>query len=800
MKLMTILRRYACMIVVGAAGIVLPSRPMAVEKHPSLTPVERFVFQGRYREAFVASVDTLNARIARFGTQHRSVADAHHDIGVIFHVSGRKEWAQYQLQHALRLRTESYGDNHLKTAETLLHLASALRNIRQHEASAAAIERARNIVEASGENGVVAAAVASHEAAWKRLRFPDESTEHYLRALDLYRSTLGPLHPVSISTLCWYAHAMQYAGRGEEAAVLLEECANLIERCPVKDLAIESAVYNALGGLQFRDGQYDAAEQSLRASIKARNRTLHNSPRWFGLQRASSASNVRLTLLLLDQKRYKEAWEVLKSGVGWISEAMSEPGLSNRFDRALVLDMERRALALARICRTRHECRDPGVHEEIHLAYLNALADAFRATQSPRPNTDGTADVTSRLGRNEAIVGWMQCHLPGDDRNTGRFVVYAYVARSDGDIHWIPVIVTDTRESYEQFLQSGVSAARKLRRAASWPMPVARDRELENDLHDVWQKRFEPIRKHLGDVTRLIIPADVLLHGVPIECLIDGEGRFLSERFAVTYVPSISNVVSPPRNPNNLDELLIICDPDYAGAAIDNSPTLLGEDQLRGALDGDHTILRDLPRLRETAKEARVLASFFARTHILDGSDATEAALDARVVAQPLRITAMHFGTHGIAHPIIPERSALVVTPLPDPGDPLEMATRYHDGVITTREIQLGWQLDVDLVTLGACQTASGAPAVSDGPLGFHQALMAAGAKQIVSSIWDADDDAAANLIRLFYRRLAVGAKDGVFDTAEALRQSQQELRTMAGGRFAHPAYWAGFVIVGNSR
>ena len=103
-------------------------------------------------------------------------------------------------------------------------------------------------------------------------------------------------------------------------------------------------------------------------------------------------------------------------------------------------------------------------------------------------------------------------------------------------------------------------------------------------------------------------------------------------------------------------------------------------------------------------------------------------------------------------------------------------------------------------VTLGTGQKDSGEPAVSDGPLGFHQALMAAGAKQIVPSIWDADDDAAATLIRLFYRRLAVGAKDGVFDTAEALRQSQQELRTMAGGRFAHPAYWAGFVIVGNSR
>jgi CHAT domain-containing protein/tetratricopeptide (TPR) repeat protein len=772
---------------------------MAIEQHLSLAPVEQFIYQGRYREALVSIVDTLNARVARCGTRHRSVADAHHGIGVIFHMSGRKEWAQYQLQRALRLRASEYGDSHPKTAETLLYLASAYRNIGQREASAAAIERAREIVEATGENEPVAAALASQYAALKRLRSPNESIVHYRRALELYRSILGPLHPASISTLCWYAHALQYAGRGEETVVLLDECADLIGRCPIKELAIESAVYHALGGLQFRGGQYDGAEQSLRASIEARSRTLLNSPRWFGLQRASSAADARLTLLLLDQKRYEEAWEVLKAGIGWVSEAMNEPILSAGFDRAHILDLERRALALAKLCRTRHECGEPGAHEEIHIAYLNALADAFRGIRAPQGNAGRTADVTSRLGDNEALIGWMRCLLPGDDRDTGRFVMYAYIARNDGGIHWIPLINTDTRQSFDRFLQSGISAARKLHLAASWPMRAARDRELESDLRDVWQKRFEPIRQHLGDITRLIVPADVLQEGLPIECLIDGEGRFLSERFAVTYVPSIVNVVSPPHSANNKDELLVVCDPDFAGAGNDDSATLLDKDILRRALDGDQAVLRNLPRLPRTAKEARALASLFTNVHILDGTDATEAALDARVVAQTAQMTAIHFATHGFAHPIIPERSALVVTPLPDRVDPLDMTVRYHDGVITTREIQLGWQLDVDLVTLAACRTASGAPSISDGPLGFHQALIAAGVSQIVSSIWDADDEAAASLMRLFYRRFAIQLEDGTVDTAEALQRAQHEMRAIAGGRYAHPAYWAGFVIVGNS-
>jgi len=53
-------------------------------------------------------------------------------------------------------------------------------------------------------------------------------------------------------------------------------------------------------------------------------------------------------------------------------------------------------------------------------------------------------------------------------------------------------------------------------------------------------------------------------------------------------------------------------------------------------------------------------------------------------------------------------------------------------------------------------------------------------------------DEAAGDLVIDFYRQL----KSGRLSKARALQAAQREL--VAGGRFAHPAYWAPFLLIGN--
>ena len=55
------------------------------------------------------------------------------------------------------------------------------------------------------------------------------------------------------------------------------------------------------------------------------------------------------------------------------------------------------------------------------------------------------------------------------------------------------------------------------------------------------------------------------------------------------------------------------------------------------------------------------------------------------------------------------------------------------------------------------------------------------------------NDESSARLVADFYRRLVAG--DG---KAESLRQAQ--LALAADERFAHPAFWAPFIVIGNWR
>jgi CHAT domain-containing protein len=82
------------------------------------------------------------------------------------------------------------------------------------------------------------------------------------------------------------------------------------------------------------------------------------------------------------------------------------------------------------------------------------------------------------------------------------------------------------------------------------------------------------------------------------------------------------------------------------------------------------------------------------------------------------------------------------------------------------------------------------------------------GAKAVMSSLWEVNDASTGHLMADFYKRWAEGK--GLVTKAEALRQAQLDLLTgkikstsdlsnpNAPINFAHPYYWAPFVLTGN--
>src|SRR6266498_2671439 len=143
----------------------------------------------------------------------------------------------------------------------------------------------------------------------------------------------------------------------------------------------------------------------------------------------------------------------------------------------------------------------------------------------------------------------------------------------------------------------------------------------------------------------------------------------------------------------------------------------------------------------------------------------------------------LHFATHGLLNGEHPELSGLVFSLIDQEGKP-------QDGFLRLHEIY-NLQLSADLIVLSACETGLGKEIKGEGLIGLTRGFMYSGAPRVVASLWNVDDLATAELMKLFDQRML---KDGL-PAGAALRAAQLELSRQK--RWVSPYFWAGFVLHG---
>ncbi len=98
------------------------------------------------------------------------------------------------------------------------------------------------------------------------------------------------------------------------------------------------------------------------------------------------------------------------------------------------------------------------------------------------------------------------------------------------------------------------------------------------------------------------------------------------------------------------------------------------------------------------------------------------------------------------------------------------------------------------LVSLSACKTGLGTGLNGQGVIGLRSAILAAGARSILMSLWSVDDQATEQLMQKFYGYLL--DRSHPLTEAEALKKAQAEIR--AQPQWQSPSYWAGWVLAGD--
>jgi CHAT domain-containing protein len=292
---------------------------------------------------------------------------------------------------------------------------------------------------------------------------------------------------------------------------------------------------------------------------------------------------------------------------------------------------------------------------------------------------------------------------------------------------------------------------------------------------------FDPIAGMLTGARRLVIVPDDVLCQLPFEAVRvpvwssatrRDSSFWLVEKVTVRYLPSVS-MLRGSTTRRAAGAVICISDPAYPKAG--------GPDSTLSAQATNTVALPPLPASRFEAAALRRFAGSRKRLE-LSGSDASRSRLLALPELRDAEL--IHISAHGTSDAMEPDRSMLFLAP-----DPERMAASR----LTAAEV-VHLQLHAEQVTLAACESGLGRLERGEGMVGIARSFLAAGAKSVLVSLWSVGDFSTAQLMHDYY----LHALERHMDRSEALALAQRAM--IASRSLAAPAYWAPFVLVGETQ
>jgi CHAT domain-containing protein len=792
--------------------------------------------QGRYAEAEPLYKRSLAIREKALGPDHRDVGAALNNLAELYRDQGRAAEAEPLYDRGLAIVEKALGPDHRDVGASLNNLAL--------------------LYQAQGRYGEAEPLYNRVLAIWEKARGPDhrdigtalnnlarlyqaqgryaEAEPLYKRSLAITEKALGPDHPDVGTALNNLARLYFVQQDWVRAADYWRRSTALIVRRAQRGTA---DVGQALTGK--RKGEADQASSRFWRLVKV----VHRLATQDGTQQAA----------LMAEMFQAAQWSLGSEAAGSLAQMAARGAKGDaklaalvRERQDLVEEWQKRDQALSAAVSLAPDKRDKAA-EAANIARLAAIdarvaeIDKQLTAQFPdyaalaRPTPLSTAEVQAQLGANEALV--LVLDTPAARPTPEETFIWVV---TNADVRWVRSDVgTEALKREVAALRCGLDAvlwndeagAARCRdliktspqrdgagtvRGESLPFDVAR-------AHALYKALFGQVEDLIRDKHLLIVPSGALTQ-LPFQVLVTTEANgadrnavaWLTKSHAITVLPAVSSLKALRRvarastaskpmlgvgNPlldgdpatrpweagwAKLAREKQTCTPAAVKVASlpEKHRSVLRVATRSGRADLDH--LRSQMPLHDTADELCAVAADLkvAANDILLGDKATEAILKARNLAQ---YRVVHFATHGaIAGEI--EGTAepgLILTP------PKEQ-TELDDGYLSASEIA-ALKLDADWVILSACNTAAGNAQGAEALSGLARAFIYAGARALLVSHWAVDSSATVKLITS-----AVGAiaRDAKLGRAEALRRAMLAM-IESGGREAHPALWAPFIVVG---
>ncbi len=794
-----------------------------------------YLHQGRYAEAEPLYLRAIEILEKGLGPQHEDVGRSLESLATLYEAQGRYAEAEPLYQRGLKIR-ERLGPEHPDFGKSLYNLANIYRDQGRYAEAEPLFQRSLKILENAlgAEHPDIGGALGSLANLYEAQGRYAEAEPLYQRALKILEKSLGPEHPDLAVSLVDFASCQEAMGRSREAMTSLAHAMRIEQANMGRLFAVSSEPV-------MRDYMAKVNSSLDRLLSLAREGAMGHP------EEADSAFEWTLRrkgMILETLVRFREAQRLLSEDPAVARQAEDLSSLRERLNRletgppskgnpaagdSQVVDIRKQCDDLeAQLNRRVSERLPRGISQDVDL----------RAVRGALPLGSALAEFTRVRLFDFRATG------AGPQRMAPHYLAFVLASGQNtpspmvdlGDADEIDKQVQQVRESLQLGYASraigglapSVGAGRREPRHERNPEDLFRSRS-----EALYRRVFAPLRKAMGAARTIYVAPDGDLNRIPYEALVDGQGNYLIEKYRFAYLTSGRELLEPATRAAN--GTVVFAAPDYdlgvrerkahAGMLLASTPSPAAL-EFRGYRSTEARTWAGWHPLPGTTREATEVrreldGSAYGPVRVYAGKDALEEVLKTLPAPRVL-----HIATHGYFFPDqkLPQKDTERFLTEEDPFDSEQRLSRIRgtenpllrsgivlaganaagaegdslgveDGWVTAEEIGMMNLRGTELVVLSACETGLADVRLGEGVSGLRRAFRYAGARTLVMSLFQVDDEATQVLMGRFYR----GLKEGR-GKLEALREAQlqvmRERRQRTGS--AHPFYWASFVLVGD--
>lgn len=277
------------------------------------------------------------------------------------------------------------------------------------------------------------------------------------------------------------------------------------------------------------------------------------------------------------------------------------------------------------------------------------------------------------------------------------------------------------------------------------PFIHQKDKETYQNIAKSLYKKLLPFTNETCTLQKKItIIPDGILQYIPFEALLLPNGNYFIEHAEIHYNYSLSSVAQSQQNKTKIAKNFVAI-----------APTTFKNNQFT--------------TLETSSEELKQLTTIFDANHYQ-----REKATKTNFINAYGNYKIVHLSTHGGIDNAIPWLA-------------------FYDEKMTLNELYFT-KNQSELVVLSACKTSDGALKKGEGVMSLARGFFNAGAKSVVSSLWDINEKASNKIIQEFYKNIVNG------DTkSEALQKAKRTyIAQNKNTSEASPYYWSGLTITGD--